>query len=124
MKFLATTALALLATSVSAVSIPRQAGVRTVVLTNEASGHGQAADIPTDGVDVSVPATYPQLFNPFRIDSVMITSGVVSGALCKLHGLTPAGTAVDLAEVNGEKNYAKFNKDIPVVPETLQINCV
>ncbi|KAL3471586.1 hypothetical protein BJX99DRAFT_237095 [Aspergillus californicus] len=55
----------------------------------------------------------------------MITSGVVSGALCKLHGLTtPAGAAVELAEVNGEKNYAKVNKDVPIIPESLKINCV
>jgi hypothetical protein len=75
-------------------------------------------------VDVSVPATYPDLFNPFRIDSVQITSGVVSGAYCKLHGTSPKGAPVVLAEVNGEKNYAKYNKNVAVKPESLKINCV
>ncbi|KAL4944950.1 hypothetical protein BDV06DRAFT_185968 [Aspergillus oleicola] len=123
MKFTAASILALLATSATAVSIPRQS-TRTVVFTNEQSGRGQAANIPTNGVDVSVPANYPDLFNPFHVDSVMITSGVVSGALCKVHGTNAQGQPVDVLQVNGERNYAKFPQDTGVVPESLKINCV
>ncbi|KAL5340441.1 hypothetical protein BJX70DRAFT_396692 [Aspergillus crustosus] len=126
MKFILTTALLALASAATttAAALPRAASFRTVVLTNEYSGRGQPADIKTDGVDVSVPATYPDLFNPFRIDSVQITSGVVAGAYCKLHGTGPKGEKVVLAEVNGQKNYAKYNKDVAVKPESLKINCV
>ncbi|KAL4881665.1 hypothetical protein BJY04DRAFT_218106 [Aspergillus karnatakaensis] len=124
MKFIISTALLALATATSAVSIPRAAAVRTVVFTNEYSGRGQAADIPTTGVDVSVPASYPLLYNPFRIDSVQITGGVVSGAYCKVHGTSTAGQPVVVAEVNGERNYAKLNQDVQVRGQSLKINCV
>ncbi|KAL4781281.1 hypothetical protein BJX76DRAFT_360060 [Aspergillus varians] len=124
MKFIATTALALLASSVSAASIRRAEGFRTVVLTNEQSGHSQAADIPTDEIPVSVPDTYPELYNPFHVDSVIISSGVVPGALCRLYGNTLDGTHVDLVEVNSEHNYAKFPQDVEVDPQSLKIFCV
>ncbi|KAL4962032.1 uncharacterized protein BDV14DRAFT_179171 [Aspergillus stella-maris] len=124
MKFTAASILALLATSASAASLLPRQSTRTVVFTNEQSGRGQAANIPTNGVDVSVPANYPQLFNPFHVDSVMITSGVVSGALCKVHGTNAAGARVDVLQVNGERNYARFPQDTGVVPSTLKINCV
>ncbi|KAL2862518.1 uncharacterized protein BJX67DRAFT_385540 [Aspergillus lucknowensis] len=125
MKFIASTAILALVASASAASIPRSAGTRTVVLTNEYSGHGQAADIATDGVDVSVKANYPDLYEPtFRVDSVMITSGVVPGALCKVHGKTPDGHPIDLVQVDGQHNYAKFPKDKPFIPATLKLNCV
>ncbi|KAL2851114.1 hypothetical protein BJY01DRAFT_245054 [Aspergillus pseudoustus] len=126
MKFTITTAvLAVLASSVSAASIPRT-GSRTVVLTNEYSGHGTPGVIPTTGADVSVKATYPGVYNPtFRVDSVMITSGVVSGAKCTIHGTTSAGQPTGtLVEVNGERNYARFPSNADFVPESLQINCV
>ncbi|KAL4807441.1 hypothetical protein BDV18DRAFT_135374 [Aspergillus unguis] len=124
MKFTATTALlALLTSTVSGAVLPR-AGTRTVVLTNESSGHGQAADIPTTGQDVNVQDTYPDLFNPFRIDSIMITAGVVSGARCTLHGRLGDHRPITLAEVNGEKNYAKVPQGTGVVPGSLEINCV
>ncbi|KAI9369913.1 hypothetical protein BJX61DRAFT_545117 [Aspergillus egyptiacus] len=126
MKFtIPTTLFALVLSSANALSIPRSTDVRTVTFTNEFSGRGQSADIPATGVDVSVKDTYPTLFNPeYRIDSVMITSGVVSGAYCVVHGSSSAGAPVTVLEVNGEKNYAKFPKDVDVVPESLKINCV
>ncbi|KAL4931790.1 uncharacterized protein BDV17DRAFT_288374 [Aspergillus undulatus] len=122
MKFTTTAILALVA-SASAVALPRQSS-RTVVFTNEQSGVGQPADIPTDGVDVSVPDNYPKLFNPFHVDSVMITRGVVSGALCKVHGTSSTGQPVDVLQVTGERNYARWPKDLDVVPASLEINCV
>ncbi|KAL2794619.1 hypothetical protein BJX66DRAFT_337759 [Aspergillus keveii] len=128
MKFTITTALlTLLATSISAASIPLEAraGSRTVVLTNEYTGRGTPGVIPTTGADLSVKGTYPAVYVPsFRVDSVMITSGVVTGAKCVIKGKTRAGKPVQLVEVNGERNYARFPKDADFVPETLQINCV
>ncbi|KAJ0413095.1 hypothetical protein BJY00DRAFT_320123 [Aspergillus carlsbadensis] len=128
MKFTLSTAIfALLTTSISAASIPLEArtGSRTVVLTNEFSGRGTPGVIPTTGADLSVQATYPDVYVPsFRVDSVMITSGVVTGARCVINGKTRAGAPVQLVEVNGERNYARFPKDADFVPESLQINCV
>ncbi|KAL4886870.1 hypothetical protein BJY04DRAFT_176732 [Aspergillus karnatakaensis] len=114
------TLLTLLATSTAAL-----AGSRTVVFTNEQSGRGTSAVIPTTGKDVSVKAAYPAVYAPsFQVDSVMITSGVVEGAYCKVHGTTKKGKRVILVEVDGRKNYAKFPKDKEFVPESLKINCV
>jgi len=123
MKFITSTAVALLAASASALTI-RSEGSRTVVFTNEQSGHGQAADIPTNNHPVSVKASYPELFNPFHVDSVMITGGVVEGANCKVSGNNDNGHWIQVLEVNGRKNYAKFPQDTGVNPDSLSISCV
>ncbi|KAL2811400.1 hypothetical protein BJX63DRAFT_433408 [Aspergillus granulosus] len=125
MKFTITTAvLALLASSVSAASIPRS-GSRTVVLTNEYTGRGTPGVIPTTGADLSVKDTYPGVYTPsFRVDSVMITSGVVTGAKCTIHGKTAAGAPTTLVVVDGQRNYARFPSGADFVPESLKINCV
>lgn len=123
MKFITSTAVALLAASASALTI-RSDGSRTVVFTNEQSGHGQAADIPTNNHPVSVKANYPELYNPFHVDSIMITSGVVEGANCKVTGKNAQGHWIDVVSVNGRQNYAKFPQDTGVVPHTLNIACV
>ncbi|KAL3455068.1 hypothetical protein BJX64DRAFT_295410 [Aspergillus heterothallicus] len=125
MKFtIATAVLAVLASSVSAAPSPR-AGSRTVVLTNEYTGHGTPAAIPTTGADLSVKATYPDVYVPtFRVDSVMITSGVVAGAKCTIHGKTKAGKPTTLVTVDGQRNYARFPSGSDFVPETLKINCI
>ncbi|CBF78844.1 predicted protein [Aspergillus nidulans FGSC A4] len=128
MRFFTTTALfALLATSTLAnpIEIRQAANTRTVTLTNENSGHGQSSDIPTDGVDVAIPPRYPDLYSPtFRVDSVMITAGVVEGAKCVVSGNRVSDNApVTLVTVDGRKNYAKFPQGV-AKPESLKINCV
>ncbi|KAL2822790.1 hypothetical protein BDW59DRAFT_149172 [Aspergillus cavernicola] len=124
-SFISTAVFTLLAaSSATAVSLPRTT-VRTVVFTNEMTGHGEAADIPTTGLDVSVKDTYPALFDPvYRIDSVLISAGLLAGAKCNVHASSADGVDVALAEVNNERNYAKIPTDTPFVPETLQVQCV
>ncbi|KAL4998505.1 hypothetical protein BDV10DRAFT_185118 [Aspergillus recurvatus] len=131
MKFFTTTAaalMALLATSTTLanpIEIRQAPNTRTVALTNENSGHSQSSDIPTNGVDVAIPPRYPDLYNPtFRIDSVMITAGVVAGAKCVVSGNRVSDNSpVTLVTVDGQRNYAKFPQGV-AKPESLKINCV
>ncbi|KAL4976885.1 hypothetical protein BDW66DRAFT_159322 [Aspergillus desertorum] len=131
MKFFTTTAaafLALLATSTALanpIEIRQAPNTRTVALTNENSGHSQSSDIPTNGVNVAIPPRYPDLYNPtFRIDSVMITAGVVDSAKCVVSGnRVTDNSPVTLVTVTGQKNYAKFPQGV-AKPESLKINCI
>ncbi|KAL4916371.1 hypothetical protein BDW62DRAFT_202699 [Aspergillus aurantiobrunneus] len=122
MKFTISTAVALLAASASALSV-RSEDTRTVAFTNEQTGHSQSAHIPGDKHPVSVPEHYPELYKPFHVDSVMITSGVVEGAWCKVAGKSFHGDHVDVLEVNGRQNYARWPAHVDVDPYTLTIAC-
>ncbi|KAL4874986.1 hypothetical protein BJY04DRAFT_224497 [Aspergillus karnatakaensis] len=125
MKFIIpTTFVALLATSASAASIPRSEPLATVVLTNESSGRSQSSNIAIDGRDLNVAAGFPALFNPFGIDSIVITGNLAANPRCTIHGKLHDGTSVALASVNPKKNYAKLEKVEHLDANSLKLNCV
>ncbi|KAL4903073.1 hypothetical protein BDW74DRAFT_157369 [Aspergillus multicolor] len=130
MKFFTTAAVLALLSLATAAPVDvdlseRQSNTRTVALTNEFTGGSQSSAIPTNGVNQAMPPRYPDRYNPtFRVDSVMITSGVVAGAKCTISGnRVDNGAFVELVTVDAQKNYARFPQGV-AKPETLVIKCV